>query len=197
MARQMTIDERKRIDFLLQLRWTPVQIAKEMGRSKTTVIREIVNRSVACDRGYRCSNRICALFDRCPRAKGYGRDAKRSFNCTPRCFEVCPDFVERTCERLDVSSRVCNGCEGFRSCPMMKRLYVADGAQANRDSLLHDSRTGIHPDADALARMNAVLSPCIMRGQSVRNVVANNRDVFGTVRNPCRDTLHKGFCYVE
>ena len=93
----MTIDERRRIDFLLQLRWTPVQIAREMGRSKTTVIREIVNRSVACDRGYRCSNRICALFDRCPRVKGYGRDAKRSFNCTPRCFEVCPDFVERTC----------------------------------------------------------------------------------------------------
>ena len=98
MARQMTIDERKRIDFLLQLRWTPVQIAKEMGRSKTTIIREIVNRSVSCDRGHRCSNRICALFDRCPRVKGYGRDAKRSFNCTPRCFEVCPDFVERTCE---------------------------------------------------------------------------------------------------
>jgi hypothetical protein len=41
MAKQMTLDERKRIDFLLQLGWTPVQIAKEMGRSKTTIIREI------------------------------------------------------------------------------------------------------------------------------------------------------------
>ena len=182
MAKQMTLDERKRIDFLLQLRWTPVQIAREMGRSKTTVIREIINRSVACDRGYRRSNRICALFDSCPRVKGYGRDAKRSFNCTPRCFDVCPDFVERTCDRLDVPSRVCNGCGAFKSCPMMKRVYVADGAQANRESLLHDSRAGVHPDADAIARMNAVLSPCIMRGQSVRNVIANNKDVFGTVK---------------
>ena len=178
----MTIDERKRIDFLLQLRWTPVQIAREMGRSKSTILHEIINRSVACDRGYRCSNRICALFDACPRIKGYGRDAKRSFRCTPRCFEVCPDFVERTCARLDVPSRVCNGCREFKPCPMMKRLYVADGAQANRESLLRDSRSGVHPDADALARMNAVLSPCIMRGQSVRNVIANNRDAFGTVK---------------
>ena len=178
----MTIDERNRIDFLLQMRWTPVQIAKEMGRSKTTIIREIVNRSVACDRGYRCSNRICALFDSCPRVKGYGRDAKRSFSCTPRCFEVCPDFVERTCGKLDVPSRVCNGCKDFKSCPMMKRVYVADGAQANRESLLRDSRTGVHPDADAIARMNAVLSPCIMRGQSVRNVIANNKDAFGTAK---------------
>ena len=182
MAKQMTLDERKHIDILLQLHWTPVQIASEMGRSKSTILHEIIKRSVACDRGYRCSNRICALFDACPRIKGYGRDAKRSFNCTPRCFEVCPDFVERTCARLDVPSRVCNGCKDFKSCPMMKRLYVAGGAQANRDSLLHDSRSGIHPDADALARMNAVLSPCIMRGQSVRNVIANNKDVFGTVK---------------
>ena len=90
--------------------------------------------------------------------------------------------MERTCERLDVPSRVCNGCRDFKSCPLMKRLYVADGAQANRESLLHDSRSGVHPDAEALERMNAVLSPCIMRGQSVRNVVANNKDVFGTVK---------------
>ena len=178
----MTVEDRKRIDFLLQLGWTPAQIAEDRGRSKSTVLHEIINRSVACDRGYRCSNRICALFDRCPRVKGYGRDAKRSFSCTPRCFEVCPDFVERACGRLDVPSRVCNGCRDFKSCPMMKRLYVADGAQANRESLLHDSRAGVHPDADAIARMNAALSPCIMRGQSVRNVVANNPEAFGSVK---------------
>ena len=182
MAKQMTLDERKRIDFLLQLGWTPVQIAKEMGRSKTTIIREIINRSVACDRGYRCSNRICANFDVCSRPKGYGANPNRLFRCTAGCYEVCRDFVERTCERLDVPSRVCNGCGDFKSCPMMKRLYVAEGAQANRESLLHDSRSGVHPDAEALERMNAVLSPCIMRGQSVRNVVANNKDVFGTVK---------------
>ena len=42
MAKQMTLDERKRIDFLLQLGWTPVQIAKEMGRDKTTFGRVVV-----------------------------------------------------------------------------------------------------------------------------------------------------------
>ena len=139
MAKQMTIDDRRRIDFLIQMGWTPIQIAEDRGRSKSTIIREIINRSIVCDRGYRCSNRICALFDCCPRIKGYGKDAKRSFNCTPRCFEVCPDFVERTCDRLNSPSHVCNGCKDFKSCPMMKRLYVADGAQANRESLLHDS----------------------------------------------------------
>ena len=182
MATQMTIDDRKRIEFLAQLGWTTIQIAKDRGRSKSTIIREIANRSIVCDRGYKCSNCICALFGRCPRIKGYGKDAKRSFNCTPGCFEVCPDFVERTCDRLNTSSHVCNGCKDFKSCPMMKRLYVADGAQVNRESLLHDSRMGVHPDAEAIAKMNEVLSPCIMKGQSARNVIANNPDAFGTVK---------------
>ncbi len=35
---------------------------------------------------------------------------------------------------------------------MMKRLCVADGAQSNRESLLHDSRAGVHPDAEALTQ---------------------------------------------
>ncbi len=182
MARQMTVEDRKRMDFLLQLGWTPAQTAEDRGRSKSTILHETINRSVPCDRGYRRSNRICARFDACPRIRGYGKDAKRSFNCTPRCFEVCPDFVEQGCGRLDVPSRVCNGCRDFKSCQMMKRLYVADGAQANRESLLHDSRSGVHPDAEALARMNAVLSPCIMRGQSVRNVAANNPETLGSVK---------------
>ena len=64
----------------------------------------------------------------------------------------------------------------------MKRIYVAEGAQANRESLLHDSRTGVHPDADVIARMNDVLSPCIMRGQSVRKIISNNNDVFGSIK---------------
>jgi hypothetical protein len=69
MAKQMTIDDRRRIDFLIQLGWTPTQIAEDRGRSKSTIIREIINRSIVCDRGYKCSNRICALFDRCPPPK--------------------------------------------------------------------------------------------------------------------------------
>ena len=69
MATQMTSDDRKRIEFLAQLGWTTIQIAKDRGRSKSTIIREIANRSIVCDRGYKCSNRICALFDRCPPPK--------------------------------------------------------------------------------------------------------------------------------
>ena len=60
---QMTVDDRKRIDFLLQLGRTPTQIANDRGRNKSTIINEIINRSVLCTKGFGCSNRICAYYD--------------------------------------------------------------------------------------------------------------------------------------
>ena len=70
MARQMTVEDRKRIDFLLQPGWMPAQIAEDRGRSKSTILHEIINRSVPCDRGCRCSNRISGALRRMPSRKG-------------------------------------------------------------------------------------------------------------------------------
>ena len=177
---QMTIDDRRRIDFLLQAGWTPVQIARDRGRNKSSILNEIINRSVVCDRGRGCSNRLCANYDGC-RLAAFSASGKGLRKNQARCFSDCPEFVEALCSRLAARSCVCNGCEKFRSCPMAKRIYSADAAQADRESLLHDSRKGIHPSAEAVARMNAVLSPCIMKGQSARNVIANNPDAFGGI----------------
>lgn len=178
----MTDKDRNRIEFLASSGYTAKEIADDLGRRNSTILRELINRSVESNRGYKCSNRICARFDNCPRTKGYGRDARRSFNCTPRCFEVCPDFVERRCEKLATPSHVCNGCREFRSCPMMKRIYAADGAQANYTGLLHESRRGVHPSDERIAKMNGVLSPCIIKGQSVRNVINNNPEIFDGIK---------------
>lgn len=175
---QMTIDSRKRIDFLLQAGWTPTQIANDLGRNKSTILNEIINRSVLCTKGLGCSNRICAYYDTCTlRVLNKDKELVLRKNM-PRCFKDCPEHREAACDYLAVKSHVCNGCEKFKTCALMKRIYVAEGAQANRESLLHDSRTGIHPSDADIKSMNEVLSPCILKGQSVRNVIANNPDKF-------------------
>ena len=70
------------------------------------------------------------------------------------------EFVERTCGRLRVASQVCNGRECLRNCPMHKRVYDADDAEANRQGKLHESRRGIHPDdAKVVLKRNGVTSP--------------------------------------
>lgn len=178
MAKHMNENDRCRIEFLLGLRWTVSAIAKDRGRPDSTIQREILNRRIWVYRGYGCSNRLCANYDACARVKGYGPDPKRSFRTTPKCYEVCPEFREASCPRLAESPYVCNGCERFHNCPLKKRLYVAASAQANYAGTLSGSRSGVHPDEARIARMNEVLSPCVMRKQSVSHVLASNREVF-------------------
>ena len=178
---QFTISDRKRIEFLLSVKTPARQIAKDCGRPKSTILREIIGRAVVCERGYGRSNRLCAHFESCSRRVFSAAGDRSLRKNAPKCFEGCPDFAEAVCGHLAVASHVCNGCGRFRSCALSKRLYVADSAQADRESLLHDSRMGVQPTDEQLSRMNAILSPCLLKGQSIRNVIANNAGVFAGV----------------
>ena len=181
MAKHMGFDERKCIEFLLGCGMKVAQIAVEVGRPDSTVVREIIARRIDSDKRLGCSNRLCARFDECMRKvfTGFGERLRKN---QPRCFETCPDFFEAHCPRLAKSPYVCNGCGSERNCPMRKKYYLAPGAQANYEGTLVNSRLGVRVGEEAVAAMDAVLSPCIRRGQSVRNVVANNPGTFGDVK---------------
>ena len=178
MAKHMNENDRKRIEFLLSLNWPASEIARDRGRPESTILREIHGRRIRSDRNYGCSNRLCAHYDTCTRIMGYGPNPKRSFRYSQKCYLACPEFREAVCERLGNAPYVCNGCEKFHNCPLMKRLYVADCAQANYRGTLRASRSGVHPDDERIAEMNKVLSPCILRKQSVRHVVSSNPKLF-------------------
>lgn len=181
MAKHMGIDERKRIEFLLGCGMKVAQIAVEVGRPDSTVVREIIARRIDSDKRLGCSNRLCSRLDECMRKEftGFGERLRKN---QPRCFETCPDFFESHCPRLARSPYVCNGCESERNCPMRKKYYLAPGAQANYEGTLVNSRLGVRVGDEAVAAMDAVLSPCIRKGQSVRNVVANNPGTFGKTK---------------
>ena len=177
MAKHMGLDERKRIELLLGLRWKVAEIAHEMGRTESTISREVLARRVTSNRGYGCTNRICEHFDTCRRMRSWGAQQKLHKHLS-RCFEGCDEFRERACLRVGSSPYVCNGCEKIHSCPLAKRLYVASAAQANYGGTLRGSRSGVRPGKARVDDMNRVLSPCILRGQSIRHVMASNPDVF-------------------
>ena len=181
MAKHMTDDDRHEIERLLRLGWLIAQIARKLGRPECTIAREIKNRRIDSSKGVRkTSSATCALFESCRRTKVCALDCgmrKYCKNCLC-CVEACADFLPRTCHRLTSSPFVCNGCEKERSCPLPKKFYIADGAQANYDGLLHESRRGVHASDGQLERINAVFTQCTRQGQSVRNVMANNPELF-------------------
>ena len=176
--KQMTIDERNRIEFLVGCGRTIPQTASELGRSPSTIRNELVKHRVDSDKRYGCSNRLCAHFDECVRKVFSGFGERLSKNA-PKCFKSCPNFREASCPRLATPPFVCNGCEKERECALRKKFYVASVAQAQYETERSLSRTGVHPDAETVAKMNAVLSPCVKNGQSPMAVKASNPEIFG------------------
>ena len=176
--KHMGQDERNRIEFSLGCRMSVADIAKALGRSESTISRELLNRRIDSDKHYGCSNRLCARFDECQRMIFNGFKEVRRKN-TPGCFESCPDFREAVCEKLNRAPFVCNGCEQERNCPLKKRYYIASGAQANYKGTLVNSRSGIHPNEDLVRKMNEVLTPAARQGQSIDAIIARNPELFG------------------
>ena len=175
---QMIIDERTRIEFLTGCGWTIPKIAGELGRSPSTIRNELIKHRIDSDKRLGCSNRLCANFDECARKvfTGFGERLGRN---TPKCFRSCPDFREAACPRLARPPFVCNGCGKERECPLRKKFYIASAAQAQYETELRLSRTGVRPDEDTVRKMDEVLSPCIRNGQSPMAVKMANPGLFG------------------
>ena len=66
--KHMGQDERRRIEFLLGCGDKVADIARALGRSESTISRELLSRRIDSDKRHGCSNRLCALFDECQRS---------------------------------------------------------------------------------------------------------------------------------
>lgn len=63
--KHMGRDEKNRIEFMLGCGYRVADIARALGRSESTISRELLGRRIESDKLYGCSNRLCAHFDEC------------------------------------------------------------------------------------------------------------------------------------
>ena len=182
----MQLENRQRLGFLASLGWTMRRIAEDMGWSAQTIANELLSRRVDSDKRHGCSNRLCARYEEC-RLESYTATGKGLRKNQTKCFKTCPSFREASCHRLARPPFVCNGCEKEHNCPMLKKFYIPEAAQANYEGTLRNSRTGIHPDEKKVKAMDDVISPALKRGQSATAVVRANPETFKGV---ARSTLY-------
>jgi IS30 family transposase len=180
--KHLTELERALIEKLLKERASIKQIAKEVGKDKSTVSREIRKHALASDKyaPHRAHNR-CAKRGSCK---------KRQLcldkpNCTRHCpacnfcNSMCDEFEEQVCLKLFDPPYVCNGCVEESQCVLHKKYYLPRKAHEAYRELLVESRAGANITEDELLALDGFVSPLIMRGQSVHHIVANNPDQFG------------------
>lgn len=178
--KHLSLDDRAMISQMLSSRTSLKQIALAVGKSCTTISREIRNhlefsktggygRSYnACLNRRDCSNR--SLCPSCSSAKG-----KCCCFC-PKCNAHCPDFQEETCDRLHKPPYVCNGCPHRQKCTLEKRLYNASNADRDYRLLLSESRAGLSYSEEEIRHLDEIVSPLIFRGQSLNHICSNNTD---------------------
>ena len=179
--KHMTDYERLQIEYMLKEGDSIKSIAAYLGRSTSTISREIRARSVPSDKsGYgRIPNRCvyrktcikCQLCDDKP-------DCLKHCRLCKRCNVVCIDYEEEVCLRLYEPPYVCNACIDERDCTLKKNYYLHKKAQEAYMELLVESRTGANISEDELSELDNFVSPLLRRGQSVHHIAANNPDEF-------------------
>lgn len=177
--KHLSLNERKTIEEMLHASLSLTQIASRIGRSKSTISREIlrsatVRRTGAVGQPFNnCLNRWqCTAYRLC-----------KNEDCTRQCckgckacFRLCPDFTREDCTRLRTVPYVCNGCGSRHKCTLEKFVYTAKEAQRAYEQTLAISRDGIALTADELIRLDGIISPLLKQGQSIHVVTENHKD---------------------
>lgn len=179
--KHLTDEERFLIEQLLKNGASFNQIAQNLQKSTSTISREVRSRSIFSDKyaPYRVHNRCIKRYD-CH--KHYLCDDKP--NCTKRCStcslcnDLCEDYQEQVCLKLWEPPYVCNGCTEEHQCVLRKKYYLHHKAHEAYREMLVESRAGANITEDELLILDEIVSPLIMRGQSVHHIVTHNPDQF-------------------
>lgn len=179
--KHLTDSERLQIEQWLREGVSLKQIAAKLEKSASTVSREIRARAIESNKyaPYRVHNR-CAKRNVCQKQQICADKP----NCTRRCSScnycnaVCEEYEEQQCLRLYDPPYVCNGCMEESQCVLRKKYYIHKKAHEAYREMLVESRVGANISEYELLNLDEIVSPLVMRGQSVHHIVANNPDQF-------------------
>lgn len=186
--KHLTLSDRILIEKGLNEGKTFKEIASLAGKDPTTVSKEVKkHRSIKYHKDKSVKPR-CA----------YEKDCFTSELCTDkRCFklckscnlckDVCPKYKPKECGRLHKSPFVCNACGNITSCRYYRLIYVAKFADDCYREILTSSRQGINQCAEDIKKLDDLVSPLILKGQSISHIYSTHSKEIGC----CRRTLYE------
>ncbi len=172
--KHLTYEEREYIEIGLTKGKTFVEIAKDIGKSRTTIMREVEKHKFKkMPSKFNNTNNLCKNRAEC-----------KLFDCTKEkeCYE------EDICEKLMKVPYVCNGCEYKNTCRKIKYYYYAKFANDEYSEKLRLSRYGINLSKEEAYDIDRLITPLIKeQHQSIAHVYANHPDEI----NFSRATMYK------
>lgn len=163
----LSLEDRAKIEYGLNTKKSVRSIAKELGKTPSTILREIQRHTYdrksnknnclhrnSCDKRHACGSESCHRLCRA--------------TCGKKCFRTCEDYVKGYCDKLSESPHVCNGCSHykFKDCMYDMQYYSASSANADADNLLHNKHAGFDLTLEELIKLDELISPLVLKGQS-------------------------------
>ena len=174
--KHLTYDDRLAIQAGLQKGLKVAQIAKNIGKDRATIGREIKahRRLVSTSNGNNCvHHKTCTRIPDCRSACFRGK--RQCQTACGRCQEGCPNYQEEFCSDYEKSPFVCNACGKRLRCRLRRMLYDAKYAQEQYENTLSESRRGISLTEQELNQINDTISPLLKKGQSLPMICARYR----------------------
>lgn len=181
MSRFFIYEERLQLQKFLKECLSFKEISRILAKDPTTISREVRKYSYEVATGYpgfpynACRSRFtCRKKEIC--GKSCTRKSTIYCKLCSSCNTSCSDFIEEICTARFRVPYVCNGCDSLGKCSLMKNIYDAEHAHIKAHETISESRSGLCVSEDEIARLNAIISPLVQRGQSIHQVYATRED---------------------
>ena len=180
-GKHLTVADRMFIEDALNEQLPLKEIAKRLGKDPTTISKEVKRNRTDC------GIRMKKEFVTCEHRKGCRKMHICSELCihlcqkckTRNCYRICPDYKPKACVSLNRFPYVCNGCESSNSCYLRRYQYKAKVADANYKETLSTARQGADITQKELEHLDGLISPLILRGQSIAHIYQNHKHEIG------------------
>lgn len=143
----LSYEDRKNIEDGLNQNKSINQIAKELNRSHSSILREI------------------------------DRNKKYSEPSAWNNYKINHSDLVLSCERLKHSPYVCNGCKSRSGCRKVRWTYYAREADNSYKEVKSEARKGINLTAEEIYKINSILTPLIKKGQTINHLYINHPDI--------------------
>ena len=178
LSNRLDLTDRIAIEYGLSSGKTFKEIALKLGKSPSTVSREVKNNrefirgsfflgndcryARTCRKKHVCGDKFCGTY--CIRCTRYD------------CRDGCISYKPYKCEKVNYSPYVCNRCPTRRDCFKNRYMYSAKFAQAQSDERLSSSRKGVRVDEKEIEILNSVLEKGIRKGQPLAHIYEQHKN---------------------
>ena len=156
-------------------------IAKEIGKDRTTVAKEIKKRSFKKKSGrpgypYNACRHRAACKEKSLCQASCERPSAYKCSLCSLCNGVCTRFEEEICMARFKPPYACNGCSELEKCTLEKVVYDPADAHIVAEKTISEARSGILSSEAEIARINKLISPLVRNGQSIHQIYESHKD---------------------